>query len=94
MGEAIEYFDALKQISKERRANNRESSAKVLTEHGVKFDSRNDGAHLIVSHNGKSVNFWPGTGKWISRHSSLVFGRGVFSLLKFLGVEPKEPTND
>lgn len=84
MGDMGDDFRAMREHSKEKRADNRESSADALKRAGVSFDIRNRGAHLIVKHNGIRIDFWPGTGKWSSaggRHS-----RGVFELLKFLGV--------
>lgn len=73
--------------SQQRRANNRDSSAKLLEERGISFVSRNSGAHLIVEHGGVTVDFWPGTGKFTQRGVTKS-GRGVFNLLKLLGVEP------
>jgi hypothetical protein len=73
--------------SAERRASNRQSSAEVLSEHGIQFEPKNMGAHLIVSHDGKVVDFWPGTGKYIPRDGGKP-GRGVFNLLKLLGIKP------
>lgn len=74
--------------SKAKRASNREWSAAHLTEKGIKFDSRNDGAHLIVRHNGKRADFWPGTGKWIIQAipgKEPQHGRGVRGLVARLG---------
>lgn len=74
------------QESSERRASNRNRSADKLKSLGVEFDSKNDGAHLIVTHNGVTVDFWPGTGKFIPRTPNPRHGRGIFNLLKLLGV--------
>ena len=71
--------------SKERRASHRETSAKHLADRGVAFLSKNGGAHLVVSHDDEVVDFWPGTGKFIPRNGGKP-GRGVFNLLKRLGV--------
>ncbi|MFK3815130.1 hypothetical protein ACI2KG_00720 [Pseudomonas sp. NPDC089407] len=73
--------------SAERRAKNRQSSAEMLSERGIQFEAKNMGAHLIVSHEGKVADFWPGTGKYIPRGGGRP-GRGVFNLLKMLGVKP------
>lgn len=75
------------QESQVRRGENRENSAVILTERGVQFEAKNMGAHLIVSHEGKIVDFWPGTGKYIPRGFGRP-GRGVFNLLKAIGVKP------
>lgn len=71
--------------SQKRRASNRESSADLLSQADIQFDSKNGGAHLIVSHGGKVIDFWPGTGKFIPRGFGKE-GRGVFNLMKVLGV--------
>lgn len=79
----------LKQESEERRRSNRERSACMLRSLGVSLESKNDGAHLIVEHAGKTIDFWPGTGKFIPRTTGAKHGRGVFNMLKLLGIEPK-----
>jgi hypothetical protein len=71
------------QESAERRAGNRDSSAAVLAERGITFESKNSGVHLIVTHGEKVADFWPGTGKYIVRGGRQ--GRGVFNLLKAIG---------
>lgn len=70
-----------------RRANNRQSSPQVLADHGIAFETKNEGAHLIVTIGGKVVDFWPGTGKFITRGPNSKTGRGVFNLLR-LGAKP------
>lgn len=69
--------------SAERRASNRESSADLLTERGIEFEAKNGGVHLIVKHNEKTADFWPGTGKFIVRGGRQ--GRGVFNMLQAIG---------
>jgi hypothetical protein len=80
------FGEEMKQASVERRAGNRENSAAILVEREIAFDSKNDGAHLIVRHNGKTADFWPGTGKYSLRGTG-VYRRGVFNLLRDLGVK-------
>lgn len=76
---------AIKQERQEKRANNREASALILQRKGISFEAKNFEAHLIVTHEGQVVDFWPGTGKYIFRGST-VRGHGVFNLLKALNV--------
>jgi hypothetical protein len=74
---------ALKERSQQKRASNRQQSAKMLTDAKVKFESRNGGAHLIVTAaDGLVADFWPGTGKWMQRGYP-GSSRGVRSLLRF-----------
>lgn len=75
--------------NKDKRANNRESSAEILFKKGITFECKNNGAHLVVRGSGCVVDFWPGTGLYIVRVSEKK-GRGVFNLLKFL----KEKTGE
>lgn len=84
MGEMIEMMGCLREASMERRANNRASSAEILRQRGVAFVSKNDGAHLIVTHGKVTADFWPGTGKYSLRGSG-VYKRGVFNLLRDIG---------
>jgi hypothetical protein len=65
---------------RQKTAHNRKASAEYLNRFGISFEERNGGAHLIVSHGPRTVDFWPGTGLWIVR----VFcrhGRGVRNLV-------------
>jgi len=87
MGDMADDFNAMREHSQVKRASNRISSAGLLEARGITFESKNGGAHLIVQHEGKVIDFWPGTGKWIARGSGKnagCIGRGVFPLLKYL----------
>jgi hypothetical protein len=90
MGDMGDEFRAMKDEGQQRRRDNRDDSAELLRERGIVFEARNNGAHLMVTHAGKTVDFWPGTGKWIDRvappNRPAPKGRGVFKLLKHLGV--------
>ena len=48
----------------EKRGDNREASARLLTQAGIGYTTANNGAHLIVRNGSFVVDFWPGTGKW------------------------------
>lgn len=78
-------WEAHREESKQRRADNRDASAQILLDKGVTFTTHNDGAHLIVKFGGAVADFWPGTGKYHLR-SEVKYKRGVFNLLKDLGV--------
>jgi len=83
MTEMGDDFRELAEKSRLKRAANRTSSAQILMDAGVIFESKNMGAHLIVSHDGETIDFWPGTGLWIVRYNGLR-GRGIKSMLKWL----------
>lgn len=74
---------AQKEASQQKRAENRENSASILKENGIEFTEHNLGAHLVVKASAKTVDFWPGTGKWIVRGGGKT-SRGVYNLIKLL----------
>lgn len=88
MGDMGDYWrdvtPGMKERSQQRRADNRESSAKMLAAAGLAFEVKNDGAHLIVKANGRTVDFWPGTGLWVVRGTN-ERRRGVRRLIQQLG---------
>lgn len=79
MGALFRDYKAMRQ---RKRADNRESSADMLRQAGIAFQSNNDGAHLIVRARGDTIDFWPGTGLWIRRGTNQR-KRGVGKLLAF-----------
>ena len=89
MGDVGDDFRAFKKLGQENRARNRKNSPSVLTDHGVEFESKNMGAHLIVTGADCLIDFWPGTGKWIARNGKRGFG--VFNLLKLCSETKKAP---
>jgi hypothetical protein len=82
MGDMGDDFRAWKEQGKQKREDNRKYSPQVLKTEGVKFDRKNWGAHLIVHGNNETIDFWPGTGKWIVRGGKT--SRGVFALIKYI----------
>ena len=85
MSEVGDTFNAMKEASQKKRAQNRETSPVFLTKNGVAFNTRNGGAHLIVQGKDGLIDFWPGTGKFITRAGKS--GRGVFNLLNLCKVK-------
>ncbi|MCK5237187.1 MAG: hypothetical protein KAR06_09395 [Deltaproteobacteria bacterium] len=83
MSDMGDFYRDIRSTKQGKRKHNREYSASYLQEQGVIFATKNSGAHLIVAHNGTTVDFWPGTGKWNVRHSNKT-GRGVKGLVEFL----------
>ncbi len=79
MGDMDDVFRAMRADKQERHAANRTERAEILRKAGVRFETRNGGAHLIVEGQGGKIDFWPGTGKWIDRNRKN--GRGINSLL-------------
>ncbi len=81
-----EDFAALKKDRQAKKLRNKQDSTDILLTNGLEFDSHNNGVHLVVKHNGNFVDYWPSTGKFIFRGTK-VTGRGIFNLLKKLGVK-------
>lgn len=63
-----------------KRHRNGESSTKILADAGIKFDTKNNGWHIVISEPLR-VDFYPTTGLWIT---SQVRRRGVRALIKFI----------
>lgn len=73
-------------------ANHRENwkrkkySTELLQTEGISFTSHNGGIHLVVTGNEGKIDFWPSTGKWITRYQvgdwKHKTGRGVYNLIK------------
>lgn len=82
MSDEADVWAGLKVRSQIKRSQNRMGSAELLRRAGIEFDSHNMGAHLVVKHAGKVVDFWPGTGKWCVR-GGLVQNRGVNGLMSW-----------
>lgn len=80
VNETTEMWAEYKTERQEKRKKNRITSAQILADHDVTFSSSNAGAHLIVQGRNDVIDFWPGTGKYITRGGKK--GRGVFSLLR------------
>lgn len=83
-----ESYAAQKEISREKRAGNREQSTQFLDERGIEYTECNHGAHLIVKGKIKhgTIDFWPGTGRFIGRDDKRCDGRGVRNLIKYCDV--------
>jgi hypothetical protein len=87
MSEIGEIFaatkDARKAESQQRKQNNGCKSKAMLVKNGILFEAKNEGVHLIVSHKGKTADFWPTTGKFNIR-GEVSYHRGVKLLIKKL----------
>lgn len=75
-----DYWRDVRAARQQKRAENRTDSASMLLAAGLKFETKNLGAHLIVRALGLTVDFWPGTGLWIVRNPRRE-GRGVQRLI-------------
>ena len=81
MGDMGEMYSDMKEHSKNKRAGNRENAVIILKHEEIEFESKNIGAHLIVQGIGGIIDFWPGTGKYVTRCGTYS-GRGIRNLIK------------
>lgn len=82
MSEAIEGLKQLKKSRQDKRSKNRDWSTQYLTDEGLCFDVKNNGAHIQIKTNNSKIDFWPGTGYYILPNG--VKGRGVKKLVKLV----------
>lgn len=83
MSETCDMWREHRECSQKKRARNRSFSTELLAQRGVPFESKNGGAHLIVTRHGAPwADFWPGTGKWIERATKDNPKRGVRQLIE------------
>ena len=85
--EVTEMWREIRKERREKKRNNRKSSTDILLENGIKFESKNNGVHLVIDTSnrrtrGKIIDFWPSTGKWIVRNGKK--GRGIRRLLELM----------
>lgn len=87
-GEAMDFV-SMREDGRRRKASNRAYSTSLLMQRGVRFDSCNDGLHLVVrdAQGRRQVDFWPSTGLWIPVGTGRR-QRGVNALLRYLGKAP------
>lgn len=86
MSEQIEIFQAMRGHQQEERRERRASHASTLRALGVNMQEKNQGAHLIIRRNGLTVDFWPGTERWMVRGESGRTRRGFGALLDRLNL--------
>ena len=84
MGDEGDYWRDVRphmiEASKKKRASNREQARMTLLKSGIRYDYKNNGAHLVVYGPNGIIDFWPGTGKYISRDKHHK-GRGIRHVL-------------
>lgn len=83
MSEVTEIYREMRQYAAEKRRRNKECSTAMLRENGIVFETKNNGAHLIIRTAKGTVNFFPSTGLY----NGVLNGRGVLNLLKELETE-------
>lgn len=82
MSDIGEYYKDLGVLKRAKKQKNQQASTELLHKKGIKFESFNDGNHLVVSAAGNKIDFWPSTGKYRPRNYKVEYGRGVLNLIK------------
>jgi len=83
MGDMTEVYEAMKDHSKAKKSHNLESSTKLLDDHLIDYESKNNGIHLIItSYDSELIDFWPTTGKWTPRGKESK--RGINNLIRYI----------
>ena len=83
MSDTSEIAEMFKEHKEERRIkkqSNLEYSTELLRANGIKFESKNNGIHLIVQGKDCKIHFWPSTGKYSAISGE--YGRGVRNVIK------------
>jgi hypothetical protein len=77
-------FRTFREYQKKRKRQDylKAKPEQCLAEAGIGFTTHNEGLHLIVENNEKPIDFWPTTGRWISRNGKEGFG--VKSLIEYI----------
>lgn len=74
-------------IIKERKQTMRKNVPEILKAKGVVFESKSNGALLLVKHASVLISYWPGAGRWEEQKVNPRRGWGIQSLFEYLGVE-------
>lgn len=86
-----DVYRAMRKHSQEKKRSNGESTRALLELYPeIEVRELNAGMHLVLRYNGRTIDFWPTTGKWIDRHHAGAHQRGVFRLLKSLGLPERQ----
>lgn len=87
-------YTAMREHSKQNRANNLAYNTGLIERSGLVFSSHNGGVHLklCVPDSPIIVDYWPSTGRWIFKipYMARKDGRGTRELIRLLGGEVVE----
>ena len=90
MTDTAEYWRDVREWAKERKAQrrdkNRSRSVAMLSQAGIKYETRNNGYHFIIRTSRGAVNFYPTT----ERYTGVLEGIGADQLIRDLKTIVKE----
>ena len=87
LSELGEAFKAYRESRKEKKAFNLRKSTNLLKFLNIPFISHNNGVHLVVSHDNKTIDFYPSPGLWIDRLQKDIKHRVIKTLLQYINVK-------
>ena len=73
-------FKQMHEANREKKLGNLENSTQMLIGNNIKFETKNNGVHLIVREGDAVWDFWPSTGKF-TRRGVGYYQRGVRKLI-------------
>jgi hypothetical protein len=76
VSELGELYNDLKEIGKQKRSQNLDSSVKILLDRNIRFNQLSDSHYRVGNY-----DFWPSTGLFIEIKTKKR-GRGVFNLIR------------
>lgn len=79
MGNMGDDFREMRARKKERHEINKERATAALIQAGIRFESKNDGEHLIIG--GGAYELWPSSTRWRARGERRIY-LGVERLIK------------
>lgn len=88
MGDVGEDFRAYRAWRREKKKSNAERSLAKLDEYGISYQTKNY-THYIITHNGKTLDYYPSTGLWWDRANKKRH-RGIRQLLNHLEIKRVE----
>ncbi|MFK3558305.1 hypothetical protein [Pasteurella multocida] len=84
MREIESAFLAYKQARKQVKQKNQEQNTSLLKELNIGFESKINGAYLVIKHNSKTLDFYPSTGLWWDRENKSKQYRGIRKLIDYI----------
>ena len=81
MSDMAEIFNGWREHKQAKRASNTVQSTQALIDAGIRFESHNAGAHIVIKVGSTVYDFWPSTGLWWQRATKIKH-RGVFRLIQ------------
>ena len=66
----------------------------IFWRYDIKFRTANHELHFMIEHDGRRIDFWPTTERWIARGFHDVSGFGVVALLDYMKVSVKVPRDE